>query len=105
MRKASILVATFLCASTVSCAKRPQRDNCAQELSEQIQAGTSRIRAEQALDQCGFSHSFDERTNTIYGLRPGEKNGLIRQDWSAQIQLGARQKVRSVKVERVYTGP
>jgi hypothetical protein len=41
----------------------------------------------------------------IYGLKHGEKSGLTRQDWSAQIKLDEGRKVTSVKVEKVFTGP
>ncbi|MHB8526900.1 MAG: hypothetical protein ACYDD2_12175 [Candidatus Acidiferrales bacterium] len=61
--------------------------------------------AEQALDQCGFTHSFDQKTSTIYGLKHGEKNAITGQGWSAQIKLDETRKVTFVKVEKVFTGP
>jgi hypothetical protein len=89
----------------VGCAKKERGDECVQKLSERIHEGTSQVDAEQALDRCGFTHSFDQTVRTIYGLKHGEKNAVIRQDWSAQIKLDTARKVTSVKVEKVFTGP
>jgi hypothetical protein len=105
VRKLSTLLAMLVCLGIMGCAKKVQGDDCVQKLSERIQAGTSQVDAEQALDQCGFTHSFDQKTSTIYGLKHGEKNVVTRQDWSAQIKLDEARKVTSVKVEKVFTGP
>jgi hypothetical protein len=105
VRKLSVLLAVLVCLGIMGCAKRVQGDDCVQKLSERIPIGTSQVGAEQALDQCGFTHSFDQKTSTIYGLKHGEKNAITRQDWSAQIKLDEARKVTSVKVEKVFTGP
>lgn len=105
MRKLSALLTMLGCFGIMGCAKKVQGDDCVQKLSERVQVGTSQVDAEQALGQCGFTHSFDQRTSTIYGLKHGEKNVVTRQDWSVQIKLDEARKVTSVKVERVFTGP
>jgi hypothetical protein len=38
-------------------------------------------------------------------MKRGQESGLVKQDWSAKITLGEDQKVDSVKVENVFTGP
>lgn len=100
-----MLLAVLVCLAIMGCAKKAQGDDCVQKLSERIPIGASQVGAEQALDQCGFTHSFDQKTSTIYGLKHGEKNVVTRQDWSAQIKLDEARKVTSVKVEKVFTGP
>jgi hypothetical protein len=100
-----MLLAALLCSGIMGCAKKDKGEDCALKLSERIQLGASQADAEQALDQCGFTHSFEAKTSMIYGLKHGEKSGLTRQDWSAQIRLDEGRKVKSVKVEKVFTGP
>jgi len=100
-----LVVALLFSGVMMSCAKRDKGDDCVQELSERIQVGASQGDAEQVLDQCGFTHSFDQKTSTIYALKHGEKSALTRQDWTARIQLDEARKVTSVKVEKVFTGP
>ncbi len=100
-------VTTVLALLLVSCmtgSTKTQYD-CVQKLKEKIQVGDSQSDAEQALDQCGFTHSFDQKTSTIYALRRGDKDGLVKQDWSANIKLDEGRRVTSVKVEKVFTGP
>jgi hypothetical protein len=89
----------------MGCTKKVQGDDCVQKLPGRIPVGASQVEGEQALDQCGFTHSFDQKTSTIYGLKHSEKNAITRQDWSAQIKLDETRKVTSVKVEKVFTGP
>ena len=105
MKKIGVLLAALLLSGIMGCAKKDKGDDCVQKLSERIQVGASQGDAEQLLDQCGFTHSFDQKTSMIYALKHGEKNGLTRQDWSAQIKLDDGRKVASVKVEKVFTGP
>lgn len=87
----------------MSCAKKDT--DCVQKLAERIRVGASESEAEQVLDQCGFTHSFDQRTGMIYALKRGDKGGLVKQDWSAKIKLDVGRKVTSVNVEKVFTGP
>jgi hypothetical protein len=101
--KVGIFLAVLLFSCITGCAKKD--DDCVQRLPERVQVGASQSQAEQALDQCGFTHSFDQKTSMIYGLKHGEKSGLVKQDWSAQIKLDEGRKVASVKVEKVFTGP
>lgn len=103
--KVSRLLAALLFLGVMGCAKKSNGDGCMQNLSERIRLGASQSEAEQVLDQCGFTHSFDQKTNTIYALKHGEKTGVTRQDWSAQIKLDEGHSVTSVKVEKVFTGP
>lgn len=105
MRKISTLLAVLLFSGIMGCAKKDKGGDCVQKLSERIQVGASQGDAEQILDQCGFTHSFDQKTSMIYALKHGEKSGLTRQDWSAQIKFDEGRKVTSVKVEKVFTGP
>ena len=105
MRKISVLLAALLFLGIMGCAKIDKDDDCVQKLSEKIQVGASQGDAEQVLDHCGFTHSFDQKTSMIYALKRGGKSGLVKQDWSAQIRLDERRKVTSVKVEKVFTGP
>jgi hypothetical protein len=103
VRKVSVLLAALLISGIVSCGKK--NDDCAQKLAEKIQVGTSQSDAEQLLDQCGFTYSFDQRTSMIYALKRGDKGGIVRQDWSAKVKLDEGRKVASVNVEKVFTGP
>jgi hypothetical protein len=105
VRKTSMLLAALLFSGIMGCAKKDKGDDCVQKLSERIQVGASQGDAEQVLDQCGFTHSFDQKTSMIYALKHGQKSGVTRQDWSAQIKLDEGRKVTSVKVEKVFTGP
>jgi hypothetical protein len=100
-----MLLAALLFSGVMSCAKKGKGDDCVQKLSDRIQVGASRGDAEQVLDQCGFTHSFDQETVIIYALKRGEKSGLTRQDWSAQVKLDEGRKVTFVKVEKVFIGP
>jgi len=88
----------------MGCARK-QKDDFAKELSVKIHAGTTQDDVEKTLDQYGFTHSFDPKTRTIYAIRRGEKSGLVKQDWSAEIKLDEGRKVDSLKVEKVFTGP
>jgi hypothetical protein len=103
MRKVSVLLAALLISGIMSCGKKD--DDCAQKLAEKIQVGASQSDAEQLLDQCGFTHSFDQKTSVIYGLKRGDNSGLVRQDWSAKIKLDEGRKVASVNIEKIFTGP
>jgi hypothetical protein len=94
----------FLSQWIIGCA-RTQKDDFAKELSGKIPVGTSQAEAEKILDQYGFAHSFDLKTHTIYAMKRGQESGLVRQDWSAKISLSEQQKVDSVRVEKVLTGP
>jgi hypothetical protein len=105
MRKLNVLIGFWVLSGVMSCAKNDKDDGCVKKLSARIQLGNSQSDAEQVLDQCGFTHSFDQKTNMIYGLKHGEKSGFTRQDWSAQIKLDDGRRVTSVKVEKVFTGP
>jgi uncharacterized protein YpuA (DUF1002 family) len=104
-RSALVVLIAFLAVLLMGCARKAQGDDCVQKLSERIQAGTSQADAEEVLDQCGFTHSFDQETSTIHGLKHGEKDLITRQDWTAQIKLDEARKVKSVRVEKVFTGP
>jgi hypothetical protein len=105
VRKISIFLLVLLFLGNLGCAKKGKNDGCIQKLSEKIQVGASQGDAERTLDQCGFTHSFDQKTSIIYGLKHNKQSGLIREDWSAQIKLDAGRKVTSVKIEKVFTGP
>jgi hypothetical protein len=102
-RKISVLLAVSLFSGIMGCAKKD--NDCAQKLPEKIKVGASQSDVEQLLDQCGFTHSFDQKTTMIYALKRGDKDGLVKQDWSARIKLDEGLKVTSVNVEQVFTGP
>lgn len=95
----------LICLALAGCGQKARGDDCVQKLSEKIQVGTSETVAEQVLDQCGFIHSFDKQTSTIYGLKHQKKSLMTREDWSAQIKLDESRKVTSLKLEKVATGP
>lgn len=99
------LLATLLLLGTIGCAKNVADDECVRKLAANIKVGMSEAAAEKSLDQCGFSHSVDERSDTIVAIKRGEKTGAVRQDWSVQIKLDDEHNVLSVKVEKVFTGP
>jgi hypothetical protein len=80
-------------------------DDCAQRLPDTVRVGVSQQEAEGSLDQCGFSHSFDEKSNTIFALKRGEQGIVMRTDWTAEVKLDEQRKVISIKVEKVGTGP
>jgi hypothetical protein len=101
----SALPAALLLSTVLGCQKNENSDDCAQMLSERIHVGIPQGDVEQFLNNCGFTHSIDPRTNTIYALKRGDHGGLVGQDWSAQVDLDAKQKVTSIKVEKVFTGP
>ncbi len=103
VRELSTLVAALLIVGIMSCAKKD--NDCVQTLTQRIRVGTSESDAEQVLDQCGFTHSFDQKMGIIYALKRGDKGGLVKQDWSAKIKLDEGRKVTSVDVEKVFTGP
>ena len=88
----------------IGCARK-QKDDFAKELSGKIPVGTSQVGAEKILDEYGFTHSFDLKTHTIYAMKHGQESGPVKQGWSAKITLGEGQKVDSIKVEKVFTGP
>jgi len=104
MKRVGTLLMVFLSLWIVGCTRK-QKDDFGKELSGKIPVGTSQADAEKILDQYGFTHSFDLKTHTIYAMKRGQQSGLVRQDWSAKILLGEEQKVVSVKVEKVFTGP
>ncbi len=104
-RKLSMLLTVLICLGNMGCAKKARGDNCIEKFTNAVQVGTSQAEAERALDKCGFTHSFDQKTSTIYGLKHGQRNMVTREEWSARIKLDETRKVASVKVERVFTGP
>jgi hypothetical protein len=104
MKRTGTLLLVLLFLSIMGCARK-QKDDFAKELSAKIQVGTTQVDVEKVLDQYGFTHSFDLKTHTIYAIRRGEKSGLVKQDWSAEIKLDVGRKVDSIKVEKVFTGP
>jgi hypothetical protein len=106
MKRVSTLLTVFLSLWIIGCSRK-QKVDFAKELSEKIPVGTSQANAEKILDQYGFTHSFDLRTHTIYATKRGEESGfvIVRGDWSAKITLGEEQRVDSVKVDKVFTGP
>ncbi len=67
--------------------------------------GSPQNQAEQVLDSCGYTHSFDQKTSTVYALKRGEKKGLTVQSWSAEIKLDEAHNVISVNVKETFTGP
>jgi hypothetical protein len=81
------------------------KDECTDKLPEKIPMGTSQNVAGQVLDKCGFTHSLDQKTSTIYALKRGRQKGLVIQSWSVEIKLDKARKVTAVKVGRVFTGP
>jgi len=103
MGKVSTLLAVLLISSGMGCAKKD--NECVQKLTQNIQVGASQSDAEQVLDLCGFTHSFDQKTSTIYAVKRGVKGGLVKEDWSAEIKVDDGRKVTSVKVAKVFTGP
>jgi hypothetical protein len=104
MKRVSTLLMVFLSVWIIGCARK-QKDDFAKELSGKITVGTSQADAEKILDQNGFTHSFDLKTHTIQAMKRGQETGVVRQDWSAKITLSDEQRVDSVKVEKVFTGP
>jgi hypothetical protein len=96
------LIPSFL--GVAGCTKRAV-DDCAQKLPNTIRVGSPQKEAEQILDQCGFSHSFDERTSTIYALKPAYRGIVTRSDWTVVVKLDEHRQVTSVKVREVGTGP
>lgn len=100
-----MLLVALVFSTVMGCAKKDKIDDCMQRLPEKIQVGASRSDAEQVLDQCGYTHSFDQRTSVIYGMKHGERSVLIKQDWCARVHLDEDRKVKSVNVEEVFTGP
>ena len=105
MRKIGVFLLTTLVLSNLGCAKKDKNEECVQKLSEKIQVGASQYDAEQALDHCEFTHSFDQKSGVIFGVKHIKQNGLIREDWTAQIKLDADRRVTTVKVEKALTGP
>jgi len=104
MRKTSALLMGLLFLCTMGCARK-QKVDFAKELSGRIPVGTSQTDAEKVLDQNGFTHSLDPRTLTIYAIKRDQQSGFIKQDWSATINLGEGQKVESLSVKKIFTGP
>jgi len=104
MRRTSTLLLGLLFLCTVGC-ERKRAVDFAKELSGQIPVGTSQADAEKVLDQYGFTHSFDLRTRTIYAIKRDQESGFIKLDWSATINLGEGQKVESLSVKKIFTGP
>jgi hypothetical protein len=97
---ASILFLLMGCGS-----KALKDDECVRKLSESIYVGVSQATAESALDHCGFTLSFDAKTDTIFAMKRGEKTGVTQQNWSVQVKLDDGHNVTFVKVEKVFTGP
>jgi hypothetical protein len=104
MKRVSTLLTMFFFLWIMGCARK-QPEDFAKELSGEIPAGTSQADAEKTLDRYGFTHSFDLKTHTIYAMKRGQGSWLVKQDWSAKITLGDDQRVDSVKIEKVLTGP
>jgi hypothetical protein len=105
MKSIIILVCSLSFLGILACAKKDQDDDCLQNLSKKIKVGALRNEAEKVLDQCAFTHSFDQRTSTIFGLKHYKNNGITKQDWSVEIKIDSSEKVASINVKKVYTGP
>jgi hypothetical protein len=95
----------LLLSGAVGCAKKVADSECVARLSTSIKVGEPEAVADRALDQCGFSHSLDQKSATIFAIKRGEKTGAVRQDWSVQVRLDDQHNVSSLKVEKVFTGP
>jgi hypothetical protein len=104
MRKTITLLSGLLFLCTVGCTRK-QTVDFAKELSGKIPVGTSQGDAEKVLDQYGFTHSFDLRTRTIYAIKHDQGSGFIKLDWSATININEGQKVESLSVKKIFTGP
>lgn len=104
MRKMSAIIVASLFWIATGCADRKAEVDCAPKLREQIRIGTSETDAERILDSCGFVHSFDAKTSTVYALKRGDKGVITREDWRAEIKLSDEHKVTSVSVEKIFTG-
>lgn len=105
MPKLEALFAILLFSGATGCANKVADVGCLKKLSENIRVGVSEALAERALDQCGYSHSFDPNTDTIISIKRGEQTGAIRQNWSVRVNLDEARNVKFLKVERVFTGP
>lgn len=104
-RNAGALLSMLLFLGALGCTRKAADDECVHKLSAHIKVGMSEAVAEKALDGCGFSHSLDQRSSTIFAMKRGEKIGVTQQDWSVQVKLDDARNVSSVKVEKVFTGP
>ena len=103
MKSSGMLLVFLPVLCIIGCGHK--QEDYAQKLSSKIPVGTSQSDAEHVLDQCGFNHSYDPKMHAIYAIRRGEKNILVKQDWSAELKLDEGGRIVSVKVEKVFTGP
>jgi hypothetical protein len=104
-RSAGPLLSMLLLLGTIGCAKKTSDEECVHRLSASIKVGAPEADVERSLDQCGFSHSLDQRSGTIFAIKRGEKTGVTQDNWSMQVKLDDQHNVSSVKVEKVFTGP
>ncbi len=80
-------------------------DDCTINLPRKIPLGSSQKFAEQVLQDCGYTYSFDQKSSKIYSLKRGEARGAVLQSWSASISIDANHQVNQVSVKKEFTGP
>ena len=98
----SFIIFACLGLGIVLTACKNHESDCAERI-RRIQVGSTRVEAEDAVKRCGFTVSYDEKTNTLYCDK--KEQGLIMERTQISIKFDDKNQVSSVVVTPSLIGP